>query len=240
MVLMEAAVERGWAAFSAEAAQRRGVPWLDLVRSPQLHVQLLALVEDWVQQGYVPESIQRWVTRAEAQQRWTALRTFAQTYGHFLVTNGPYRLSQRSAEAIVLQVFRDPSYPLGIGSYDHYALPHRAYITQVVPRAHGLEVRAEVERVERFLRTYEIIREPLRAPARAGKQAEIPLCRYAVLSPDGAVAQTGTAPYAGAGVFHVEMRRDLMPGLYTVLLALYLNENAVAPEIQTVTYRVPD
>ncbi len=140
----------------------------------------------------------------------------------------------------MLQVFRDLSYPLGIGSYDHYALPHHAYITQVVPHAHGLEVRAEVERVERFMRTYEIVREPPRAPARAGPHSEIPLCRYVVLDPDGAVAQTGTAPYAGDGVFQVALRSDLAPGRYTVLLALYLNENAVAPEIQTVTYQVPD
>jgi hypothetical protein len=79
----------------------------------------------------------------------------------------------------------------------------------------------------------------LRAPARAEKQADIPLCRYVVLSPDGAVAQTDTARYAGDGVFRVELRGDLAPGLYTVLLALYLNESAVAPEIQTVTYKVP-
>jgi hypothetical protein len=53
------------------------------------------------------------------------------------------------------------------------------------------------------------------------------------------VVQTGTAPYAGDGVFRVELRGDFTPGLYTVLLALYLNDNAVAPEIQTVTYQVP-
>ena len=33
LVLMEEAVERGWAAFSQAEAQRRGVDWLDLVRS---------------------------------------------------------------------------------------------------------------------------------------------------------------------------------------------------------------
>ena len=33
LVLMEEAVTRGWAAFSQAEATRRGVPWLDLVRS---------------------------------------------------------------------------------------------------------------------------------------------------------------------------------------------------------------
>lgn len=62
---------------------------------------------------------------------------------------------------------------------------------------------------------------------------------YVVLSPDGTVVQTGAAPYVGEGVFHIERRGALAPGLYTVMLALYLNDNAVAPEIKTVAYRVP-
>src|SRR5262249_9677172 len=86
----------------------------------------------------------------------------------------------------------------------------------------------------------EIVREPLRLPAGAQQQGEIPLCRYVVLSPDGAVAQTGAAPYVGDGVFRVELRGDLVPGLYTVLLALYLNDNPVAPEIQAVQYRASE
>src|SRR5262247_2467355 len=45
LVLMEEAVERGWAAFSQEAAQRRGVDWLDLVRSETMNARLAALVE---------------------------------------------------------------------------------------------------------------------------------------------------------------------------------------------------
>lgn len=232
MALLEEAVQRRWAAFSTEAAQRHGVQWLDLVRDPQLQEQVLALLEDWARQGYVPEVLQRFVTTEEAGQRWRALLTFARTYGHILVANGPYRLSQWSAEAVVLQTFRDPSYPLGVGSYDCYALPRRAYIAQIVPREHGLDVRAEVERVERFMRTYEIIREPLRHAAGAGQAEPLPLCRYVVVRPDGVVGQTGTALYVGDGVFRVELQGDLAPGLYTVLLALYVNENYVAPEIK--------
>jgi hypothetical protein len=182
--------------------------------------------------------LQRFITADEARQRWLALRAFAQTHGHFLVTNGPYHLSNWSDEAVVFQVFRDPSYPLGVGSYDHYALPHRAYMTQITPREYGLDVQADVERVERFQRTYDIVREPLRAAADAGKKGEIPLCRYVVLSPAGAVVGTGTATYAGNGLFRVELPRDLAPELYTVLIALYLNENYINPEIRMVPYRI--
>jgi hypothetical protein len=238
MVLMEAVVQRGWAAFSAEVAQQDGITWLDLVRNPQLQGQMAGLVQEWARQGYVPEALQRFVTADEARQRWLALRAFAQTHGHFLVTNGPYRLSHWSDEAVVFQVFRDPTYPLGVGSYDHYALPRRAYVTQITPREHGLDIHADIERVERFQRTYDIVREPLRAAADAGKKGEIPLCRYVVLSPASSVVGTGTAAYVGNGLFRIELPGDLTPGLYTVLIALNLNENAVNPDIKTVPYRV--
>ena len=46
LVLMEEAVSRGWAAFSEAEASRRGVPWLDLVRSGELNGKLAELVSD--------------------------------------------------------------------------------------------------------------------------------------------------------------------------------------------------
>jgi hypothetical protein len=59
-----------------------------------------------------------------------------------------------------------------------------------------------------------------------------------VLRPAGPVVGTGTATYAGNGLFRVELPRGLAPGLYTVLIALYLNENYVNPDIKMVPYRV--
>ena len=53
LVLMEEAVERGWAAFSQAEADRRGVAWLDLVRSEGMNKQLVALVEA-VRAGRLP------------------------------------------------------------------------------------------------------------------------------------------------------------------------------------------
>jgi len=118
-----------------------------------VHSQLAALVDDFARQGYRPDVLQPFATVDEARQRWAALRTFAQTHGHFLVTNGPYRIAQWSTQAVVLEVFCDLSYPLGVGSYDRYAIPRRAYISQITPHAQGFEIHAEVERVEKFQRT---------------------------------------------------------------------------------------
>ena len=36
-------------------------------------------------------------------------------HGHFLVTNGPYKLKAWSAESVTLEAFRDLTYPLGVG-----------------------------------------------------------------------------------------------------------------------------
>jgi hypothetical protein len=240
VVLMEEAVQRGWAAFSAADARRREVPWLDPVRDRQLQGQLARLIEDFARQGYLPDTLQRLVTADDARQRWTALRTFFQRRGHFLVTNGPYSLAQWSEDAVVLQVFRDVSYPLGVGSYDSYAIPRRAYIARITQHAQGLEIHAEVERVEKFQRTYEIVREPLQRPASTGKKEGPPLCRYVVMGAASTVVLTGTAPYVGDGVFFVELQGRLGPGLYSVMIALYLHENYVNPEIRTIPYRVAE
>src|SRR6266436_5722069 len=47
LVLMEEAVSRGWAAFSQTEAARRGIAWLDLVRSDELKGRLAALVDQF-------------------------------------------------------------------------------------------------------------------------------------------------------------------------------------------------
>jgi len=226
LVLMETAVQQGWAAFSAAEAQHRGVPWLDLVRTQDMQDKLAALVEDLAHRTYVPAALQPFV----------ALRTFSQTYGHFLVSNGPYRLAWWSADTVVLDVVRDISYPLGVGSYDRYAIPHRAYISQVEQHGQGLEIHAEVERVEKFQRTYEIVRAPLGRAVATARAGEMPLCRYVVMHPDGRIVHTSTARYTGNGVFFVDLRGKLSPGMYTITLALYLSENYVTPEIKTLTY----
>src|SRR5262249_61124246 len=92
MVLMEEAVQRGWAAFSAEAAQHDGIKWLDLVRDPQLQMHMAGLVEEWARQGYVPEALHRFVAPRRARQRWLSRRTFVQSRVRLLVRNWRSRL----------------------------------------------------------------------------------------------------------------------------------------------------
>ncbi|MGH6900070.1 MAG: hypothetical protein ACREJ5_26550, partial [Geminicoccaceae bacterium] len=237
IALMEEAVARGWAAFSEREARRRGVPWLDLARDAPLKERLAGLVDEFARDGFVPAPLEGMVSTAEARARWQALAAFHAEHGHFLVTNGPYALKSWSAEATVLEVFRDVSYPLGVGSFDAYAIPRRAHIADVEVRDGGISVAAEIEKVERVPRSYRIAREAV--DGRAALGGETLECRYLVVDADGTVRRTRLGRLEEDGTFRIDLdQEDLASGQYTVLVTLTLNGNTVDPDIRAVPYEV--
>jgi len=155
LVLMEEAVGRGWAAFSEAEARRRGVEWLDLVRSERINRQLAALVESFEREGYRPDALRPMVSADAARKRWAALAAFYRDHGHFLVTNGPYQLKRWSADSVALEVFRDLSYPLGVGSYDAYAIPRRGFVAKVERENDRLRIFGDIETIMKFQRSYD-------------------------------------------------------------------------------------
>ncbi len=239
IALMEEGVRRGLAAFSQDEAKRRGVPWLDLVRDQRVKERLAALVEEWSRQGHVPAALLGLVTADQARARWAALKEFYAKNRHFLVTNGPYRLHQWGEDGVVLQAFRDPSYPLGIGAFNSYAVPRRAYVSKLAIRDGWLEIRAEVEKVFQFQRSYTLVREPFRGRAGEGDAAEPPLCRYVVIGSDGSVAGAGRTSFDADGAVRLDLRGALKPGLYTVGVALSLDGNETTPEVKTMRLTLP-
>ncbi len=238
IVLMEEAVTRGWAAFSQEGARRRGVQWMDLVRGEALKARLSSLVETFESQGYIPPALEEFVSAAEARRRWAGLEAFYRAHGHFLVTNGPYVLQKWSEASVVLQVFRDASYPLGVGSFDRYAIPRRAYIAKIERRGARLRIAAEVEKVVRLQRSYQIVRRALRGAPAGGVGADTILCRYVVVNARGEVVRSGLAPLGDDGTFTVDLQGQLPAGLYTISTALFLNGNSMDPDIRAIPYRV--
>jgi len=185
----------------------------------------------------VPEPLKRLVAADEAQTRWAALRQFAQRRGHYLVTSGPYQLEKWSDAAVVLQVFRDMNNPLGVGTYDRFAIPRRAYVARITARGDRLEVTAEIERMEKFLREYRLVREPLGSRGDEDK-ADLPACRYVILGQDGTVAAAGVSRDLQAHRLIVDLKGRLKPGAYTALVALALGDNLVNPEVATTQFRV--
>ena len=234
LVLMEAAVERGWAAFSQAEAARRGVEWLDLVRSDPIKARLAALIDQFEREAYRPEILQSLVNAADARQRWAALGAFYRDHGHFLVTNGPYRLESWSGERVTLKAFRDLSYPLGVGSYDVYAIPRRGYVAKVERERSGLRLFADIETVMKFMRDYRIVRQEMQAADALVLKRAAPECRYMVVNGKGEVALAGIARPQEDQTFRIELDGKLASGHYTVMVEIVVNGNAMNPEIERI------
>ncbi len=238
MALMEEAVGSGMAAFSEAEARRLGVPWLDMVRDKAMTEKLKSLVEKFAAAGFVPEPLAGRVTTEQAKARWRALKAFGDKHGYFLVTNGPYFLKSWTGEATELTVFRDMSYPLGVGSYNAYATPRRAFISTVETDAMGLKVTGELETIETYGREYKVVRRPLKEVHRTALKGGKLDCVYLVLDGDGRVQRAGVGVLQSDGTIAITLDGNLPPGDYRVLVTLYLNGNTVNADIRSVPFRV--
>jgi len=235
---MEEAEQRGIAAFSPDEAKRRGVPWLDIVRDRPTVERLASLVDAFRDSAYRPAALKNLVTATEARARWTALRAYYTLHGHFLVTNGPYRLDSWSADGAVLQVFRDLSYPLGVGTFDEYAIPRKAFVSTIDDRGGRIEMGADVEQVSRFQRSYEITRAAFAPASDGNRDQERPECRYVVIGPDGGAIRAGLAYPGSNGRFVVDLHDLAKPGVYTVMAAMFIGHNRMNPDIRVIEHRV--
>jgi hypothetical protein len=239
LALMEAAVERGWAAFSEAEARRRGVPWLDLVRSGELNARLAALVADFQRTGFRPAPLAPYLTEEEARRRWQALAAFHKTSGHFLVTNGPYRLKSWTGESATLEAFRDLTYPLGVGSYDAYAIPRRGFVTRADWKDGRLTIAGDIEVVEKAQRSTRLVRMALKeVPATVARRAA-PECRYTVVDDDGRVVLAGAIPLGPDATFQADWKGRLPGGRYTLRALIAVNGNAASADIHRMTIDVP-
>jgi hypothetical protein len=238
LALMEEAVRRGWGAFSRAEAERRGAEWLDLVRSEALKQRLAALVVQFERDGWRPEPLQALVSAEEARKRWAALSAFHKAHGHFLVTNGPYRLKRWAADRAGLEAFRDLTYPLGVGSYDAYAVARRGFITGVEPAKSEIRVFAEIETVLKFARDYRLVRQDLRSAGKEVVRRANPECRFVVLDAEGRVVLADIARPGDDGVFRIGIEGRLAPGNYTVQALVAVNENVAQAEVRRIPLTV--
>jgi hypothetical protein len=238
LVLMEEAVDRGWAAFSQSEARRRGVDWLDLVRFEPMNARLAGLLETFEREGYRPDPLQSLVSAEDARKRWAALKAFHKEHGHFLVTNGPYRLKRWAADSVTLEAFRDLSYPLGVGSYDAYAVPRRGFITKVERDGDRVRLFGDIELVQKHLRSYDIVRRPLQSIAADALGRAAPECWYVVTDGEGRVVLAGQVPPTGDASFSVDLTGKLPSGRFTLIAQIIVNGNAMNTEIQRIPFEV--
>jgi hypothetical protein len=237
LALMEQAVARGVGAYSEQEAKRRAVPWLDLVRDRKIGPKLLALAADFERRAWVQEALREHVSAEQARGRWRALREFQRKTGHFLVTAGPYQMGKHTADSVTLPVFRDFSYPLGVGSFDQYPTPLHAYVRVAEQRGPRIEIQADVEQIEKSARSYKIVRGPFR-PQPPTETREPLTAHWTVIGPGDEVAAAGASRDVQNGRLVVDLAGRLKPGSYRVLLALALNGNLVNSQVTVIPYRV--
>jgi hypothetical protein len=239
LVLMEEAVSRGWAAFSGRAAAQRGLPWLDLVRDGETNVKLAALVAQFEREGFRPAALRGFVGESEARRRWSALAAFHKSSGHFLVTNGPYRLKSWTPQTVTLEAFRDLTYPLGVGSYDAYAVPRRGFVTRVDRDGGRLTFVGDIEVVEKFQRSYRLVRTPIGSVPSVFLQRAAPECRYVVVDSGGRVSAAGAVPLGTGTTFQLDLTDRLPPGRYRLSAAIAVNGNVMNAEVHRMEFVVP-
>jgi len=239
LALTEEAVTRGWATFSAEEAQRRGIEWLDLARSPTLNAKLLGLVEEFADSGWRPETLRDLVSTEEARGRWTALAAFFTEHGHFLVTNGPYRLKSWSVDRASLEAFRDLNYPLGVGSFDAYAIPRRGWVTGITREGDRLKLTADVETVIKFGRSHRLERRAMESLAPDELKRAAPECRYVIFDGDGQAVLAGTVRPGDDRRFTIDFGGKLADGRYTLAAETAVNANLMNAEIRGYEFAIP-
>jgi len=237
LALLDEAARRGIGVLSPEATAHARLPVLDLVRVPAQRAQLARLVDQFAANGYVPDALRGMVTAGEGRARWRALAAFYRLHHHFLVTNGPYRLQSWSQTGAVLAVFRDLSYPLGVGSFDKQVYPRRAFIRTIALRGGRIEFRPDVERLFKYDRYHKIVTEALGSNTSGAYDDVNPVCRYVVVAQNGTVARAGTAPGPTDNVFSFNPADGLPRGDYTVELAVYLGDDYITPDVKRITYR---
>ena len=126
------------------------------------------------------------------------------------------------------------SYPLGVGSYDTYAIPRRGYVTEVEREKGGLRLSADIEIVMKFMRDYQIVRQPMGLVDATVRKRAAPECRYVVVDADGRVALAGVALPSEDLTFAVDLDSRLPAGQYTVMAEIIVNGNAMNSEIKRV------
>jgi hypothetical protein len=205
-----------------------------------MNQKLVALVETFARDGYRPQRLAALVSADDARKRWTALAAFYKEHGHFLVANGPYLLKRWTAESATLEAFRDLSYPLGVGSYDAYAVPRRGYIAKFERQNDRITISGDIELVMKHMRSTDIVRKPLASIAADVLKRAAPECRYLVTDSNGRVILAGTAALGADANFNLDFSGKLPTGSFTLAAQIVVNGNAMNAEIKRFRFEIGD
>ena len=222
-----------------EEGARRGdfkLSEVDPVRDAAIVQRLGVLARELEERAYVPPALISHVNPEEARSRSRRLREFHAARGHWLVTNGPYLLERWDGAKAVLGVFRDPTYPKGLGSFNAYAVPLKAHVTRIERRGDGALVHTEAEWLERLGRDTRIVRgsfaQRLAERLTGAGAPPAPVCHYLLVRRDGGIAAAGAVRAGGEGTCRLQLKT---PG-HRLMVAAVLEDSAANAPIKIVPW----
>ena len=109
-------------------------------------------------------------------------------------------------------------------------------VTSVETRGDELVLKADVERVDRFGREYQIVREPFVKRVLDQDRRSLPLGHYVAIGPDRSVAAAGTVEASDPGDYRVDLRSLRQPGRYAILVALTVDDNRTDLPVKVVPW----
>jgi len=113
-------------------------------------------------------------------------------------------------------------------------MPRRGYVTEVERQERGLRLSADIEIVMKFMRDYQIVRQPMRLVDETVRKRAAPECRYVVMDTEGRVALAGVSVPGEDLLFSIELKDRLPAGQYTVMAEILVNDNAMNSEIKRI------
>jgi len=97
-----------------------------------------------------------------------------------------------------------------------------------------LRLSADIEIVMKFMRDYQIVRQPMKLVDAAVRKRAAPECRYVVVDADGRVTLAGVSAPAEDLTFSIELDGRLPAGQYAVIAEIIVNGNAMNSEIKRI------
>jgi len=107
-------------------------------------------------------------------------------------------------------------------------------VAGVERREGGLRLSADIEIVMKFMRDYQILRQPMRLVDATVRKRAAPECRYVVVDAGGRIALAGVSLPQDDLTFAVELDGRLPAGQYTVMAEILVNGNAMNSEIERI------
>ena len=233
--LMDAAVAAHELAFSDGMAGEWNVEWLDLTKGPSLEI-LANHLEALKDENYIPPYMTdadlpdcAKITASDATNRWNALDSWYATYGHFLVSNGPFYIETVDTVTPMLRVkaFRD-GYPFKADHWDWLVTPRIPDLSIEVPES-------VIPGVEATITIHVTL---------AGEPYDKVDLSFSLIDPTGRVIMEKTPERTAAGTFEVTLTPEetgaLTPGTYTVQVICLGHEAALAKVATATLLVVPE